>query len=183
MGSVLAVVGIVLALFAAIPASPASAAPGTPFVCTVDFFWVQDSQLVKGNPSQSPFGANVGPANPSGTYNAIGYNPQDNYIYGLGTGSTILNQLVQVDSSGAVTALGIPAGLPTTGSGGGAARYNAGVTDDSGHLWVSQEASFTLYAIDIATNTVVSTVTPSPRGASLSTARVMSSVPHLRMPA
>ena len=163
VGSTLTVIGIVMASFAALPSVPASAAPGTPFVCTSDFFWVQNSQLLKGNPAQTPFGTNVGPANPSGPYNAIGYNPQDNFIYGLGySGSTILNQLVQVDSSGTVTALGIPAGLPTTNSTGGAALYNAGAMDDSGNLWVSQEGDFTLYAIDIATNAVVDTVTPTP---------------------
>lgn len=135
VGSVLAVAGLVLALFAAIPASPASAAPGTPFVCTADFFWVQDSQLLRGNPSQTPFGTNVGPANPSGPYNAIGYNPQDDHIYGLGfTGSTILNQLGQVDSSGTVTALGVPAGLQITNATGGTAHYKTGDMDDSGHL-------------------------------------------------
>ncbi len=63
----------------------------------------------------------VGPAS-DWQYNAIGFNPKDGYIYGMGVGSNPANptgQVLRVDATGKVTSLGAPQGdadLATNGS-------------------------------------------------------------------
>jgi hypothetical protein len=145
------------ALVVAVPANDAAvgAPVGSPFTCTADLYWMQGAQLMSGSPQNTPFGVAVGAPNPTGQYDSIGYNVEDNFLYGLGyVGTVIANQLVRVDASGTATPLGIPAGLP-------AGAYNAGTMDDSGNLWVSLSGDLTLYQIDVSTNTMVRTVVPS----------------------
>jgi len=75
--------------------------------------------------------------------NAVGYNTLDNYIYGW-DGAT--GTVVRVGSDGALTSLGVPAGMNTSIS------YQVGDFDDAGHLYLQYGGSGTLqwYEIDLA---------------------------------
>lgn len=146
-------------------AAPAPQAAAAPFECTSDLFWVQDNTLWVGDALDEPFGRQVGPANPTGSYNAIGFNEQDGLLWGIGLGGQIGKQLVSIDDTGTVTAHGVPAGLPLTGVDAGlpataGVAYHAGDVDDSGNLWVAAQGAHRLYRIDIATNTVTKVVNP-----------------------
>ncbi|HKS48183.1 MAG TPA: hypothetical protein VJT49_24350 [Amycolatopsis sp.] len=115
-----------------------TASAATPFVCTGQVFLAQGvgsgTQLYAGR-----FGAKavdfapVGPVAPD-TYNAIGYNSTDNYLYGIRAEN---GGLWRIDSTGAVTGLGRPSGLPAPGStvaGFTLGGYNVGGFDDQRRL-------------------------------------------------
>jgi uncharacterized repeat protein (TIGR01451 family) len=78
-------------------------------------------------------------------YNAMGYNPLDNYIYGIEWDGTTGNELLRVGSDGSTVNLGAIAGLPVD-------NYGSGVIAPNGDYYVSA-ANFTLYRINIATRT------------------------------
>ena len=59
------------------------------------------------------------------SYNAMGFNPNDNYLYAIQIGT---NHLVQIDSTGTATDLGAVSGLPTP-TGGSAPAYFTGAFD------------------------------------------------------
>lgn len=92
----------------------------------------------------------------STSINAIGYNVQDGYIYGIQQNS---RRLVQVDKNGN---LSYPFGnnnvlyLPTAPGG----TYYAGDFDLSGNLYVTNANLNTIYAIDVSSNSA----TPIPLG-------------------
>ena len=74
--------------------------------------------------------------------NAVGYNPLDDYIYGVdsaigGTG------LIRVGSDFTVQTLGFPTGMPTT------LGFNVGEFDNNGHYWVNSGATGNVYEVDM----------------------------------
>lgn len=144
---------IAAGLVLAAPSVPANAAP---FTCTSDFFYVAANQMYSGNPATTGFGTAIGVPNPTGDYNAIGYNPLDNYIYGMGTSGAIANQLVRIEDDGTVVALGVPSGAPMAGS------AVAGGFDADGYFWIASGSQFR--QIDVQTNTIIKAMTPSISG-------------------
>lgn len=79
--------------------------------------------------------------------NAIGYNPLDNYIYGIEWDNASGNELVRVASDGSSTVVGTVAGLPS-------GNYTSGAISPTGQLYI-REGSINniVYRIDIATLT------------------------------
>jgi uncharacterized repeat protein (TIGR01451 family) len=94
--------------------------------------------LVTGTPTQ--VGTDIAPPN----LNGVGYNPLDNYIYGVSnTPGATLGHVYRVGSDFSVQDLGVPTGLPAAG-------YNIGEFDSNGHYWVTTSAdSTTVYEIDL----------------------------------
>ena len=85
----------------------------------------------------------LGPA--ASARNAIGYNPSDNYIYGISWLGMSGNSLVRVANDGSSTNLGVISNLPV-------ANYNAGVISPAGDYYVMASTSgTTLYRVNIAT--------------------------------
>ena len=82
--------------------------------------------------------------------NAIGYNVEDNYIYGIRRSS---NHLVRVGSTGIFQDLGAVSGLPVPSGSG----YFTGDCDLSGNLFITNTYLQTIYKIDIDAQTVVNT--------------------------
>lgn len=93
-----AVVASTLALFIGSPVHATG-----PFNCQPGFYQVISGQLKILNPLTGVY-SDIG--GPGSTYNAIGYNPNDDFIYGWGTAAPISGQLIKVDSAGVVTPLG-----------------------------------------------------------------------------
>ncbi|GIQ61033.1 hypothetical protein Flavo103_41690 [Flavobacterium collinsii] len=76
------------------------------------------------------------------SYNAIGYNPIDNFIYGLQTDT---NNLVKIGQGGFVQVLGPVTGLPFT-------SYVSGEIDNNGNFYVKRVNSSQLfYKINVVT--------------------------------
>ncbi|MCH7415840.1 hypothetical protein MM213_20235 [Belliella sp. R4-6] len=84
------------------------------------------------------------------TYNAIGYNSQDNFVYGIREST---NQLVVIDATGIPINLGAVTGLPL-------ANYLSGDFDEDGFLYVHSTGttSNSIFKINVATRTVVQTI-------------------------
>ncbi|MEU9606419.1 hypothetical protein [Streptomyces sp. NPDC048057] len=78
-------------------------------------------------------------------YNAIGVNPDDNYIYAVQRGDN--PNLLRIDDDGAATILGTT-GLPT-----GAGNYAAGAFDDAGNYYVANGYNNLLYRVDVTART------------------------------
>ena len=77
-------------------------------------------------------------------YNAMGYNPIDDFIYGIEENS---NTLIKIASNGATIRLGAITGLPS-------GLYSSGEIDDSGNYYVQLDGpSSIVYQIDILTQT------------------------------
>ncbi len=108
--------------------------------CTADTYLAQysNTRLFSFDTSVNPFIVNpIGPASGM-TYNAIGFNPADNYIYGLrGT------NLLRIGSDGSVQDLGPISGLP---SGSIAGEFGPG-----GAYYVAQ--AWRIYRINVNTRT------------------------------
>jgi hypothetical protein len=145
--SIAGAVGLLAALLSrggTVPA-PVDAAAG-PFQCQPGFYQVMSGQLYELNPVTSVY-TKIGSAY-STSYNAMGYNVEDNYLYAMGTGTTDEAHLLRIADDGSVTDLGQPSGLPTH-------DYVSGDMDGTGHLLVQLSAS-TWYAIDVSTGTATS---------------------------
>lgn len=83
-------------------------------------------------------------------YNAIGFNPVDNYLYGISFVSGTGNRLIRVGSDGATRDLGPVSGLATD-------NWVNGTFSDTGTLYVlAGDGSNALRAINVATNTATS---------------------------
>lgn len=83
----------------------------------------------------------IGPLH-NGAYNALGYNVEDNFIYGIAfAGDT----LIQIQHDGTVNELGTPVNLPD------APFYNSGTVDADGNMYISSaEVPGTMYRIDLS---------------------------------
>lgn len=115
-----------------------------PFSCQPGFYQVISGQLKLLNPTTGVY-TDIGSA--GNTYNAIGYNPRDNYIYGWGTSGSIENKVIRIDSAGTVTDLGT-AGL-------GALNMFSGDFDDNNNLYIRKNTS--LIKVNVASNPPTST--------------------------
>ncbi|WP_369255981.1 DUF6923 family protein [Geodermatophilus amargosae] len=95
----------------------------------------------------------------SSTYNAVGYRTVDDDLYGIAATSNVLVQVHSAD--GAMTSLGAVTGLPVPSAGSYAAgAFGAG--DDADVLFVkANSATSDVYAVDVATRTVIRTIDPS----------------------
>ena len=128
---------VVIASAVAVSAGTTAAGASGPFSCRPGFYQVISGHLKILNPLTGVY-SNIGTA--GDTYNAIGYNPRDNYIYGWGTSGAINGQLIKVDSAGTVTALG-NAGL--SGS------FVSGDFDDNNNLYFRRNST-TLVRVNVA---------------------------------
>ncbi len=127
---------LISAFAVAAPAITAQASPG-PFVCAPGFYQVIAGQLNQLDPVTGSY-TPIGPVQPA--YNAMGYDPMDNFLYALSTDASNRGDLLRIANDGSISDLGLPFGLP-------AANYVAGAFDDVGNLWVRSTAT-TWYAID-----------------------------------
>ncbi|MFH8616887.1 DUF6923 family protein [Streptomyces sp. NPDC017979] len=130
---------------------PQAAAPGAsaraPLSCAGDIL------LSAGTPTTQLYEGVTGPGEitfmPVGTasqdYNAIGVNPDDNYIYAIQRGAT--PNLLRIDDAGAATIIG------TTGLPAGAGNYAAGAFDDAGNFFVTNGYNDQLYRVDVTAKT------------------------------
>ena len=116
-----------------------------PFVCRPGFYQVISGHLKILNPLTGVYTA-IGVDGDD--YNAIGYNPRDNYIYGWGSGGAINDQLIRVDSAGTVTPLG--------NLGLGAVNFVSGDFDDNNNLYFRKNST-KLVRINVATTPITAT--------------------------
>lgn len=141
------VVGLVLTAAAVTQGKPAGAAP---LPCESGFYHVVSGTLNLINPVDGTY---IPIGGPQPWYNAMGYNQEDGYLYALGTAASNLSHLLRIDGTGAVTDLGIPAGLPVIAT-------VSGDFDTSGNLWVRPIWNV-MYKIDVS----AVTATPVPLSA------------------
>ena len=139
----------------AIPLASPQYASAAPYTCSTDFYWVVDdttnTQMYSGDPATNDLTSPLGPTSAVGGYNAIGYNTQDNFIWGLSTESATESRLVRIHADGTVEFPygAVPAGLPVD-------SYQAGAFDENGILWVTiVSGDNVIYGIDVANNTAV----------------------------
>lgn len=105
-----------------------SIGPGSPAPDTLNLINTGSNPLV-----YQPIGTG------SVSYNAHGYNPADNYIYGI---QTPTNNLVRIHADGSTLVLGPVTGLPVNG-------YQAGEVSPAGVLYVRNQNTPTMYAINL----------------------------------
>jgi hypothetical protein len=156
--------GALLTIAVWVVASPPTTAlaQAGPFTCAPVFYEVASGQLEVVNPTG---GASVliGPTQP--TYNAMGYDTSNNYLYAMSTATATLGDLLQIASDGSVTNLGLPLGLPPASYVSG--DYDSGVGNpESGDLVISAPSS-TWYAIDLTSTPPTATpltITGGPSG-------------------
>jgi hypothetical protein len=133
--------------------APSAAAAGSSFTCTAATdFLVADGQLFSAPEPTSPVStapafAKVGTVGP--VYNAMAFDPKDNYLYALVDGDVSQpagyggNDVLQIDpATGAITDLGRVSGLLQTQVSGG--------FDASGNFWVSD--GYGIHEIDLTTS-------------------------------
>lgn len=129
------------------PSGSVTPAPSDTFTCGAnDYFLVLHGQLHRGNPRTgwTLVGARTSP------YNAMGFNPNDGYLYAVGAAplSVRYHHLLRIASDGSVTDLGAIAGLPST-------AVPAGDIDPAtGNLWVLSKGQ--ILVIDITTRVATS---------------------------
>lgn len=130
--------------------------PAVPFTCDATLYLSQTTgstgQLYTVNRASNPFTyPTLGPSGPA--INAVGYNPADNFLYGLRTESgDESRRLYRVDATGAHTDLGLVAGLPIATGG----AYFSGAFSAAGDnlLYVMTSAGGnTMYRVNVATMT------------------------------
>ncbi|MGO3884669.1 MAG: DUF6923 family protein [Mycetocola sp.] len=149
----------------AVGAVGASAAPGDPFSPDNPTVFI-----AQGNPSQlyraETSGSGTFAFSPEGTtgnisYNAIGFNPADNFIYGMVTSSTgaiPAGALVRVGEDGRYTRVGTEI-YTHPGSGGSTRFYSGAFNPADGLFYVSDSGpNTTMLAIDVSTGDVVRTI-------------------------
>jgi uncharacterized repeat protein (TIGR01451 family) len=95
----------------------------------------------------------------SGNYNALGYNPSNNYLYAVTWGG---NTLLQIDSTGAVTSLGTITGFPAAANTPTTGAFDG--TAPGANYWVAPGGGSTaVYQINVASTppAVIKTLTLS----------------------
>lgn len=137
------ILALAIVLFAATALVTSPIAHAAPFTCEPAFYQAMTGTFKRLNPETGQY-TDIGS---TALYlNAIGYNTEDNYIYGLNNdpgGST----LMRIEHDGSYTDLGLPTGLPSTGS-------VLGDFDHSGNLYVMVNSpDSSLYRIDITADT------------------------------
>jgi VCBS repeat-containing protein len=144
---ILVIIGLVV-LGSIYRAGPVSAATPGPFTCSSDFYQEIDGQLKLLNPVSGQY-TNIG-SQASFDYNAIGYDTQNNYIYGIEEGGSN-GDLIKVANDGSTTNLGLPANLPTGNN------YYAGDFDLNGNLYLTTFNSNTIYEINVNSSPLTAT--------------------------
>lgn len=134
-------------------------ASGSRFVCDARLFTSHSNltQLISASMASSPLTTtNLGSA--TRYYNALGYNPADNFMYALDSNTASSNKLLRVTADGAVAELGTVSGLPVTASG----SYNAGAFIGTDTLLVRAGATASnFYLINVTTLTATVLTQPS----------------------
>lgn len=116
-----------------------------PFTCEPGFYQSMIFGVIKKlNPVDGSY-QDVG-ISTEGSINAIGYNVQDNYIYGIGTGPS--RSLIRLEHDATATNLGTPTGLSL------ASGYVAGDMDRNGNLYTTDNNN--LWIIDVSAGTASS---------------------------
>lgn len=122
-----------------------------PFICDSNMYMVQDSQakLYRIDTSTNPF--NFVQIGTGATYpvNATGYNPTDNFIYGINGGANVDKSLIRIDANGTFYNLGVISGLDI------AMSYTSGEMDELGNYYIklAGQNNNKLYKVDVATRT------------------------------
>ncbi|MEN5206578.1 hypothetical protein ABE493_00440 [Stenotrophomonas terrae] len=135
--------------------APRALALGGPFAqCSPDMFISQaptgqdNTTLSRVDTSSVPFTL-VPLGTGSVPYNAVGYRPADNFLYGIRIGTT---SLVRIHSDGSTEVLGAVSGLPAPTSPPVNNSYNAGEIGTDGFLYVkTQNVVSAIYRIDLTT--------------------------------
>jgi hypothetical protein len=137
------ILALAIVLFAVATLARSPTVHAAPFACEPAFYQAMTGTFKKLDPETGQY-ADIGS---TALYlNAIGYNTEDNYIYGLNNdpgGST----LMRIEHDGSYTDLGLPTGLPSAGS-------VVGDFDHTGNLYVLiNSPNSSLYRIDITADT------------------------------
>ena len=92
-----------VAIWLALDSAPVAVqAAAGPFTCQPVFYEVDSGQLVEVNPTGGA-AVTIGPAQP--TYNAMGYDTANNYLYAISTAAANLGHLLQIANDGSITDL------------------------------------------------------------------------------
>ena len=117
-------------------------------VCTSTMFLAQNrpTSLYRFDTSSNPITVQpIGSAS-SFTYNAVAYNPSDNYLYAISS----TNSLLRIGGDGSATDLGTVTNLPQVAG----QEYNAAEIGPDGSFYVRTNAVYNgLYRVDIASRT------------------------------
>ena len=127
-------------------------APPANFNCDSKMYLVQNpnTALYNIDSSTNPFTYPMIGSLAGYQYNAIGFNPTDNFIYGM---KTFSNNLLRIDANGLITDLGAITGLPAIVS-GVTTNYNSGEFDNLGNLYIKHVGSNSaLYKVNVTTKT------------------------------
>lgn len=121
----------------------------TSFPCPLfsELYQVRDGVFARFDPEDSDSPLNEIISDLGMGLNAIGYNVEDGYIYGMRYDAGFRNQLIRLDFDGNVTPIGIVNGLPNGLSGN--FGFSTGDFDLSGNLYVTQKAQNRVYVIDV----------------------------------
>ncbi len=125
-------------------------AANDPFTCTPAFYQIINNQLKILNPITGVY-SDIGP--PAPDYNSMGYNIEDNYIYGV-TRISNIGHVLRIGNDGSTVDLGIPVGVAAN-------NYLAGDFDNLGNLYVSNGGN-TIYKIDVSAMTITPVVLTGP---------------------
>jgi hypothetical protein len=135
---------VVLVTVACLCKGERASAAANSFTCSSNFYQVISGQLKLLNPLTGVY-TNIG-SNAGFIYNAIGYNPLDNYIYGVATSGSQTGDLFRIDNNGIASDLGLPSGLPGTG-------FDNGSFDLAGNLYIRTSVdNHTIYRINVGAN-------------------------------
>ena len=125
--------------------------PNNQFSCPRAFYQIINNQQKKLDPLTGQY-LDVG-SPVVAHYNATGYNPVDDFIYGYGRGSSINNRLVQIAQDGTLTNLGVPTKIGGVGT---LSNAHSGDFDDSGNLWLRATLSGArIFRLNVTTNEYV----------------------------
>ncbi|RVI73537.1 DUF11 domain-containing protein [Sinorhizobium meliloti] len=116
--------------------------------CTSTMFLGQNqpTSLYRFNTSSNPITVHPIGSTSSFTYNAVAYNPSDNYLYAISS----TNRLLRIGSNGSAVDLGTVTNLPQVAG----QEYNAAEIGPDGSFYVRTNAVYNgLYRVDIASRT------------------------------
>ncbi len=124
------------------PAAPADAAPAPAFDCSVPRFFAQSESSSTVRLYTGSYDADgdsvwdpISGGQTTSLYNALAFNPVDEYLYGTRYGSGVNGQLVRIDRNGTMTALG--ESNPALGNTGMSTLWDSGEFDASGTYYVA----------------------------------------------
>ncbi|MCB9039407.1 MAG: T9SS type A sorting domain-containing protein [Lewinellaceae bacterium] len=124
------------------------------FPCLPDseLYQVRNDSLIRFDPANSTSFTTIipGTAFPNGNrnrMNAIGYNVEDGYIYGISVEAGYRNHLFRMDADNGIEDLGPVNGLPANGLPEG--PFHTGDFDLSGNLYVTRSDLDVIYMIDV----------------------------------